>query len=411
VLAAVWVLLLVVVSRAVDAGVPSPAAGRLAAPRLEGRAAVPGAPLRIGGDLDSACRAMARGMLSDTWVSRGDRVVVRTRIAFSCPEQRRPYHLAFVLDAAALRDAGPTSMLADDVRALAEAAALADNRFVRAAVVAYGERADAPCEATRDPDRLADCLERVAAPEAGWLEGAGGLGDGMWLAAKVLYMARGQETRRASDDPLREAIVVVEGVPACAAPGACAPERSACAEARAGARWARAAGIELAVVCLADDCAGSCVAHLADRVFDQYQWDAMTRLLRTAAWRSELRVAGLDMSESLHPSLLLDPESVDYGAGTYDAREHGLTWHMDARGRGQEPIALSYAVTATEPGTFPVRVDGGGVLVDTHGLAAAFTIPQHELRVAGGPLQRLYLPRSLQAPPRATQPSKPLAYP
>jgi hypothetical protein len=69
---------------------------------------------------------------------------------------------------------------------------------------------------------------------------------------------------------------------------------------------------------------------------------------------------------------------------------------------------LSYAITATAAGTFPVRVDGGGVLYDTDGLAAPFTIPMHELRVSDRPLYHVYMPRSLQPPPRATQSSKPL---
>jgi hypothetical protein len=373
-----------------------------------GAPGVPG-PGRPIGDLDSPCRASVKGMLSQTWVSVGQPVVVRTRIALSCPERRRPYHVAFAVDAAASRAAGPMSILAEDLRHLGDQLALASNRFARAGVVAYGAAAETVCAATQDPVRLAACLDQVADPPPGRFVGQGALADGIREAAKVLYLARSLEAARPSDDPLSEGLVVIEGQEACA--GQCRPDRQSCRAARQEAALAQAGGVELSVVCLAQDCQASCLADLADHAYNTYQWDAMVLRQSALAWRTQLRVERVDMSETLDRSLVVDPQSVDYTAGTYDAREHGLTWHLYTRERSGDPIVLSYAVTPTQAGTFPVRLDGGGVLVDTDGLAASFTVPPHQLRVSDHDLSHLFIPRVLAPPPPAPPPSKPLGWP
>jgi hypothetical protein len=361
------------------------------------------------GESNSPCRASVRGMLSETWVSRGDNVIVRTRIGLNCPDRRRPYHVAFVLDAAASRAAGPQSMLAEDLRAFGARLALANNRFVRAAAVAYGAVAHTVCSATGDAERFAACLEVLADPNDEGFAGQGGLADAVREAAKVLLLARGLAVPRASDDPLREGLVVIEGQADCA--GACSPQRPECAAARQEARRAADQGMELTVLCLAETCAASCLADVAASAYTVYEWDAMAGAQSDLAWRSELRVARVDMSETLHRSLVVDRASVDYTAGAYDARDHGLIWHLDTRARAGDPVALSYAITATEAGTFPVRLAGGGVLVDTDGLAASFTVPPHELRVSDRPLAHLYVPRALQPPSLEAPRPKPLREP
>lgn len=364
---------------------------------------------RVAGDLDSTCRASVRGSLSEAWVSLGESVVVRTRIGFSCPDLRRPYHLALVVGAAGLRDVYPGVLLADDLRRLDGQLALGLNRYVRAAVVAYASDAETLCEATNDAARLSGCLEEVAAPEPGRFVGRGGLDAGIRQGVKSLLLARGLSAARAADDPLREGLVVIEA-------GLLEGEvndaaSAACVRARGEVERARGEGIEVSVVCPDDDCAESCLAGAEVGAYGAHQWDLMANAQSELAWRSELRVARIDMAEALHRSLVLDPESVDYTAGAYDAREHGLTWHIETRDRAGAPLALSYALEATEVGTFPVRLDGRGVLVDTDGLAASFAIPQHELRVSDRPLTHLFVPRALQPPPLATQSSKPLGRP
>lgn len=368
-------------------------------------------PAVRAGDLDSACKASVRGTISERWVSVGERVAVMTRIALVCPTQRRPYHVAFVVDADAVRASGADGVLADDLRRLPESLALSHNRFVRAGIVAYGSDAwsGALCPVTNDAPAFEACARSAAQPEAREPSGGVGLDAGVRVAAKSLLLARGLVADRASDDPLRESIVAIERPGPCGAD--CDPERPACRPAREEARDVIAEGISLEVVCLADDCRASCLADLAERAYDMYAWDAMTGRQSGLAWQSELRVAEFALGEPLHPSLLVDPESIDYTAGQYNSSEHGITWRVLTRHRAHDPVLLSYAITTTVAGRFSVRLpDAGGVLVDTDGLAAQFDVPSHELLVSEGPLSHVHFPWAGK-PELPPPPSKPLARP
>jgi hypothetical protein len=338
--------------------------------------------------LESPCQVRLDAFVTPPLQSVGQPVNVKTVLRFACPEQRRDYHLALVVDAAAVGARGPAAWAAPEIERLADRFDLAENPGAEVGVVGFDGASRWSCAPSAEPADLAACLERLGLP-AGPAPGPAELAAAIRDASKALLLSR---------DPARPAgeglLVLGRGdpVPRCPSHALCADDADACSPVGNAVAEAAARGIETTAVCLTGACSGSCLGDLAEPtlVFPSGRLGAALAEAEGRIWATELRVRSVQLREVLSAGFDLVPSTLDGPFPEHDAARRRLTWHTE--GPRQEPLRLSYSLVPRAAGRWPVRLASFGTFVDTDGRAQSFALPHTGVGVAAGPILRVLLP-------------------
>jgi hypothetical protein len=341
----------------------------------------------------SDCRVRADSSASPILIRLGESVTVRTRLRLDCRERIRPYHLAIAVDAAAVAEDEPGEWGQAALSELADRLDLAANPRARVGVVAFDARARLLCSPTADPDKLDGCLERLRSdsPPA---EGFGGLAEAIDEAAKALALTRGAAPPRDNEDPLREEILVLTGAGSSAA-----ATEAYCAGVGRAVSLAREEGIEIGLVCLTGDCLNACLADAVapGKVEPAAAWPEAAQVYEQRVWSTRTRIRRVTLHEILPAQMQVDMTSFDPAGAIYDTQTHRLRWDLDAA--GLDTVRVSYSVRPTLAGTWPVRLSGQVVFVDTQGETGLLTLSVPQVAVVDGEPRRIHLPTVLLEPP------------
>jgi hypothetical protein len=321
--------------------------------------------------LASLCGVQVRTGVAPLIVTPGMTVSLRDQLVFSCPQRRRPFHLALVAwrpdEAESLGAAWvPAAMarLAEDVGPEAQG-------WVALGAGAYAGRAVAQCVPTRDAAAVRSCVARLAQPMALGDDGRG-LGDAVYQAWKGLRLARGDVRLRLAEDPLRESMIVVvpPDLPATA-PG--------CQWARSALGWAVADGVDVRLVCATDDCAAQCVTESAagGHLVPRPLWGDVARQMVAHARASELRVADVALHENLAAQLV--PGSSDPPYDTYDAATGMLGWRLGVL--RSQAFDVNFALWPQGRGTVPLAARGYLQFTDTMTRTGSAVLPARQATV------------------------------
>jgi hypothetical protein len=346
----------------------------------------------------AACALGVAGDAAPILIRLGDDVTVRTRLKPSCREQVRPYHLAIAVDAAAVAEDEPGDWVPSALAELATRLDLAENPEARVGVVSFDAHARLLCAPTADPAALDRCLATVRDPRRP-PEGSGGLAAAIDAAAKTLLLARGGRVPGVTVDPLREAMLVLT-----AAGDAPAATAAYCAGTARAAALARDEGIALGMLCLAGDCASPCLAGAVApaRLEPAGDWPRLAEHYSRQVWSTRTRIRQVTLHESFPAQVSINAASFDPPGAVYDPEAHRLQWDLDVTGIGD--LRLSYSARPTLPGTWPIRLAGQAIFVDTWGETGIVNLPSPKVAVVDGEPARVHLPLGLRETPALWQP-------
>lgn len=277
-----------------------------------------------GDPLASACGVQARSHVAPPAVKLGELVTVLDDVVFSCPQRRRPLHVALV---------APWPPAAGTDRAVAGLGAaldLSQNPWVAVGLVGYADSATLLCGVQPGDDRWAACLEAGGAGTGG---GSGGLAAAVYQGWKALALARRDPHLRQAEEPVREVMALL-------LPGD-EPTSGACAAARRELAAARDDGVDVSVICPTGSCPTDCVAAGAapDRRPPAETYDHLADRLATLAQASELRVARLTLRETVPAEFDIDETSLDPPATS--GIPGAFTWHLPVPPAGEVAIRFS----------------------------------------------------------------------
>jgi hypothetical protein len=327
----------------------------------------------MGDPLASACGVQVRADAAPAQVSPGMTVSMRNQLVFSCPQQRRPFHLALVgwrPDGAGSAGAGwvpaAFALLAERMNPEAQG-------WVAVGAVAYADVAEDLCAPVRAAEAVKACTKQLAgARELG--KGGRGLGDAVYQAWKALRLARADKRLRLAEYPPRESLVVV--VP---------PELPARAP---GCRWARTAvaqaladGMDVHLVCATEDCNAECVSAAVppDRFGPRAHWPEVEAQALAQAVASELHVMDVTLHENLTPASRLVPGSTDPVHRDYDEANGTLFWQLT--NLRTQALEVSYALWPQGRGEVTLAGQGYLQFYDSTRRSGSTVLPARRVRV------------------------------
>ena len=328
--------------------------------------------LRQGDPLASACGVSARLSADPSLVPRGEAVNVQDELLFSCPQHRRPFHLALV----AWHDESPTaSWVPGALTALGADLNVSTHPWLAVGVTVYADTAVSLCRLEREPERLDLCLSRLgrATPTG---QGGAGLASAVHEGWKALAMARADSRLAQADEPLRESMLVV--VP---------PAAAQCGAAQRELAAVRQDNVDVSLVCAADGCEDHCLLGSVppDRFYPATAWDSVAHRMIGLARASELKVIDVTLRESLAPAAQLVPGSADPRPWLHDPATGALAWQFFVQ--AQDALRVSYGVRPSGSGLGTVSLVDGGFVVftDSHGRSGSLVLPPRRA-VVGWPV-------------------------
>lgn len=295
-------------------------------------------------------------------VRPGDAVNVHDELLFSCPQHRRPFHLALV---AWRGDSPAADWLPGAVTALGADFNVSTRRWVAVGATAYAGSAQSLCGLEREPERLDLCLSRLHQTLA--VPGTGGLASAVHMSWKSLAMARTDPRLPQAEEPLREAMLVL--VP---------PKLHYCGAVRQELAAVRRDQVDISLVCATGDCQDHCLRESvpADRFYPATAWDTVSHRLIGLARASELKVSEVSLRETLSSSAKLVPGSADPRPWLHDPATGALAWQFFMQ--SQDTVRVSYRVRPWGLGTVTM-VDGGFVTyTDSHGRSGSIALPARQ---------------------------------
>lgn len=370
------------------------ALGLAAAAHSPAPLAAQGASGGIGVPDAKACRVRVFSTVRPSWARLGEQVSVQSQLRFDCPAGERPYHLVLAVDRAALGDAVGAARFRAELAQLLLRMDLPGHPRARVGLVVFDRAAQTLCPPTGDQAALRACLDRLTPPAEAPM-GREGLAAGLAEAHKALILARALAPPREDEAPLREGLsLLVTG-------GA---TDAACPAALQALRDARSEGIAVEPACLSGTCPDACLQSLvpAGRGDPMSGWSEAAAWMQRQVWSTRATVWQLSLREQIPGALRVDPATFDPAGAHYDPESRGLRWDFEVFDR--DDLRIAHALSAREPGTWPVRESGQLLLQDSLGETTVLNLPRPRFTAFDREPAQVFLPRLLRETGASIQP-------